>query len=120
MYPEPNKPEFQPFTPTYSPVDTAYAWISLVAAFLFCQSLPVASYPLGGFLLIGSLFLSAFVILRIKKSQALPRLQLQRPFLSGDRFRSAADQHGIFNKPFLCLQPCKLLLFSLRSLWQPH
>lgn len=72
MYPEPNKPEFQPFTPTYSPADTAYAWISLVAAFLFCQSLPVASYPLGGFLLIGSLFLSAFVILRIKKIKLSP------------------------------------------------
>ena len=60
------------FRPEYTPIDTAFAWLTLVTAFLFCQSLPVTSYPLGGFLLILALFASAFVILRIKKQKLAP------------------------------------------------
>lgn len=57
---------------TYSPLDTVYAWISLLMAFLFCQAVPVAQYPLGGFLLILLLFVSGFVILRLKKLKTDP------------------------------------------------
>ncbi len=59
-------PQIRP-KPVYTVTDTVYAWLSLVFAFLFCQTLPVAVYPLGGFLLILALFASGFVILRLKK-----------------------------------------------------
>ena len=72
MYPEQNDPTNQPQKPIYSVVDTVYAWICLLMAFLFRQSLPVAEHPLGGFLLILTLFLSGFVILRIKKKKLSP------------------------------------------------
>ena len=75
MYPNEG---FTPYTPpeppkpVYSPADTAYAWISLLAAFLFCQAVPVTEHPLGGFLLILGLFVSGFVILRLKKVKITP------------------------------------------------
>jgi len=69
MYPEQNEPIQEPQKPGYSLADTVYAWLSLVFAFLFCQALPVAEYPLGGFLLILALFISAAVILRLKKQK---------------------------------------------------
>jgi len=58
--------------PAYTRADTVYAWLCFLFAFLFCQGLPVATYPLGGFLLILSLFLTAFVILGIKKVRLSP------------------------------------------------
>lgn len=76
MYPEQNDPYVPalqvPQEPTYSVVDTVYGWISLVAAFLFCQTVPVADHPLGGFLLIVALFVSGFMILRAKKLKLYP------------------------------------------------
>lgn len=69
MYPEHIEPIQEPQKPVYSLADTVYAWLSLVFAFLFCQALPVAEYPLGGFLLILALFISAAVILRLKKQK---------------------------------------------------
>ncbi len=51
----------------YTPIDTAYAWLSLLFAFLFCQAVPIAGHPLGGFLVIVGLYVSGFVILRLKK-----------------------------------------------------
>lgn len=57
----------KPAAPVYTAVDTAYAWLSLLLSFLFCQAVPVAKYPLGGFLLIMALYASGFVILRLKK-----------------------------------------------------
>ncbi|MBE6947873.1 MAG: DUF4173 domain-containing protein [Ruminococcaceae bacterium] len=58
--------------PVYSAVDTVYAWLSLVLAFLFCQALPIAQYPLGGFLLILALYATGFIILRLKKLKLCP------------------------------------------------
>lgn len=76
MHPEQNYPydsESQvPMKPVYSVTDTVYAWICLLMAFLFCQTLPVIEHPLGGFLLILGLFISGFVILRLKKLKIYP------------------------------------------------
>lgn len=69
MYQE---PILEPQEPVYSVTDTVYAWISLLAAFLFCQALPVAEHPLGGFLLIVALYISGFVILHLKKQKLSP------------------------------------------------
>lgn len=76
MYPEEN--QISPTTPSiptpseqqeynYSITDTIFAWLSLVFAFLFCKVLPVTEHPLGGFLLILTLFAAGFVILKLKK-----------------------------------------------------
>lgn len=65
MFPEPSKP-------AYSVTDTVYAWLSLLLAFLFCQTTPVAEHPLGGFLLIAILFTLGFVIIRLKKQKLYP------------------------------------------------
>ena len=73
--PLPPKPE----KPVYTTADTAYAWLSLLLSFLFCQSLPVTEYPLGGFLLIVALFVSAFVILRVKKQKPSFRIYTKKP-----------------------------------------
>lgn len=58
--------------PVYTVADTVYAWISLLLAFLFRQSVPVAEYPTGGFLVILAMFISGFVILRVKKQKLSP------------------------------------------------
>lgn len=65
--PEPAKPA----RPTYALTDTVYAWLSFAFGFFLCQALPVTKYPLGGFLLIAAIYLSGFVVLRLKK-QKLP------------------------------------------------
>lgn len=75
MYPDQNFTPYtppQPPKPTYTPADHTYAWLSLLFAFLFCQAVPVIDYPFGGFLLILALFISGFVILRIKKLKLSP------------------------------------------------
>ena len=53
--------------PTYSRTDTIYAWLCFAFGFLFCQAAPVTEHPLGGFLLILSLYITGFVILSLKK-----------------------------------------------------
>ena len=58
--------------PAYSVSDTVYAWLSLLFAFLLCQTVPVIQRPLGGFLLIVVLFITGFVILRVKKRKVYP------------------------------------------------
>ena len=73
MYPEQNypmPPESQ--KPTYTVTDTAYAWLSLLMAFLFCQTSPLAEHPLGAFLLILGLFITGFVILLVQKRKLSP------------------------------------------------
>ena len=76
MYPEqdhtPYLPIEQPEKPAYSATDTAYAWLSLLLAFLFCKALPVLEHPLGGFLLIVFMFVASFVILKLKKQKLSP------------------------------------------------
>lgn len=56
----------------YSTIDTVYAWLCFLFAFLFCQAVPVTKHPLGGFLVIITLFIAAFVIFRIKKIKLYP------------------------------------------------
>lgn len=56
----------------YTPVDAAYAWLSLLFAFCFCQALPISEHPLGGFLLIVALYAAGFVILRLKEVKLRP------------------------------------------------
>lgn len=58
--------------PVYTLSDTVYAWLSIIFAFLFCQAVPVTTHPLGGFLVVFSLFVSAFIVFRIKKVKILP------------------------------------------------
>lgn len=58
--------------PVYSMIDTVYAWFSMIVAFLFCQAVPVTKHPLGGFLVIIGLFVTTFVIFRVKKIKVLP------------------------------------------------
>ena len=65
-------PEEAPKQRTYTLTDTAYAWFSIIAAFLFCQAVPVTRHPLGGFLVIAGLFITAFIIFRIKEIKLLP------------------------------------------------
>lgn len=73
MYPEENfSPTPHPQKPVYSRTDTAYAWLSLIAAYLFCDALPIAQYPLYGFLLIFGLFAAGFLILGLKKQKFCP------------------------------------------------
>ena len=59
-------------SPQYTVADTVYAWLSLLFAFLFCQAMPVAEHPLGGFLLIATLYASGFVILGLNKVKLCP------------------------------------------------
>lgn len=80
MDPQNNQPDphWSPAAPevssesVYTVADTAYAWLSLLFAFLFCQTVPVWQHPLGGFLLIVALYGSGFLILRLKKVTLCP------------------------------------------------
>ena len=53
--------------PVYSLPDTVYAWLCFLFGFLFCQTAPVMTHPLGGLLLVFLLYITGFVILSIKK-----------------------------------------------------
>lgn len=68
----PEPPVETPKKPVYSMTDTVYAWFCFLFAFLFCQAVPVTKHPLGGFLLIFTLFVAAFIIFRIKKIKLYP------------------------------------------------
>ena len=57
---------------TYTLTDTVFAWFSLIFAFLFCQSISIKNHPSGGFLLILTLFITAFIIFRKKKIKLYP------------------------------------------------
>lgn len=46
--------------------ESVFAWISFIAAYLFCRVFPVANNPFGGFLFIIALFTATFVSLKIK------------------------------------------------------
>lgn len=69
-------PQFEPLRQTPKPVytgkDTAYAWLSLLFAFLFCQAVPVVNHPMGAFLVIVGLYVSGFVVLIVKKAKIGP------------------------------------------------
>lgn len=53
--------------PVYTKVDSVFAWLSLLLAFFYCHTVPVWENPLGGFLLIFALFITAFIVLRVKE-----------------------------------------------------
>lgn len=59
-------------TPKYSKVDSVFAWLSLILAFFFCHTIPVRQNPLGGFILVFVLFITAFIVLRAKKVRIPP------------------------------------------------
>lgn len=46
--------------------DSAFAWFSYIASYLFCLVFPVSGTPFGGMLFIIALFLFAFIFLKIK------------------------------------------------------
>lgn len=56
----------------YTTEDTVFAWLSLLFGFLYCRAFPVTQNPLGGFLLILSLFTAGFVLIRLKKGTFSP------------------------------------------------
>ena len=65
-------PEEAPKKRVYTLTDTVYAWFSMIFAFLFCQAVPVIKHPLGGFLVIIALFITAFTIFRVRKIKLYP------------------------------------------------
>ncbi len=53
-------------TREFSTVESIFAWISLMAGYLFCRVFPVSNHSLGGFLFVLILFVAGAVILYIK------------------------------------------------------
>ena len=58
----------------YTGYESVFAWLCLLAGYIFCKSFPVRNNPLGGFIFILFLFIASTVILKIKgaKFKALP------------------------------------------------
>lgn len=65
-----------PKTRTFTAVESVFAWISLIAGYIFCRVFPVKDNPFGGFVFIVSLFIITTVILKFKgaKFHAMPIL----------------------------------------------
>lgn len=61
VQPAPPKPKHE-----FSAVESVYAWLCLIFAYLFCRVFPVTSHPLGGLMLTVSLFFVTAVILKIR------------------------------------------------------
>lgn len=53
-------------------IDSVFAWLSLILAFFFCHTVAVANHPMGGFLLVLAVFITAFTVLRLKKIKLHP------------------------------------------------
>lgn len=51
----------------YTKTDSIFAWLSLLFAFFYCHTVPVWENALGGFALIFALFITAFIVLRVKQ-----------------------------------------------------
>ena len=47
-------------------IDTFYAWISLIAGYIFCRVYPISENPLGGFIFIGGIFAITTTVLILK------------------------------------------------------
>lgn len=68
----PNSVLYQPpYTPPKPPrefdgLECIFAWLCLLAGYLFCRIFPVSSTPLGGFIFIIALFMVTSVIFKIK------------------------------------------------------
>lgn len=54
---------------SFSFVENVYAWLSLLFGYLFCRVFPIADSPFGGLLFTLMLFISAFVVIKIKGSK---------------------------------------------------
>ncbi len=47
---------------TFSTADTIFAWLCFVACYLYCRVFPATINPLGGALVLGGLFIVAFIV----------------------------------------------------------
>ena len=47
-------------------IDTFFAWISLIAGYIFCRVYPISENPLGGFIFIGGIFAITTTVLILK------------------------------------------------------
>ena len=56
----------------YTALESAFAWICYIAAYLFCRVYPVNESPLGGLLLTAAIYIATFVILKIKGTHFAP------------------------------------------------
>lgn len=56
----------EPSPRTYSTGESVFAWVCLLAGYLFCRLVPVSSAPLGGFLFVLGLFAVTWIVLYLK------------------------------------------------------
>ncbi len=61
---------------SFSMSESVFAWLSLLAGYIFCRVFPANSNPLGAVIFIVSLFVTTFIVLKIKgiKTGILPIL----------------------------------------------
>ena len=50
----------------FSALESIYAWICFIAAYLFCRAFPCTSHPLGGFLLVVSDYIVSGVFMKLR------------------------------------------------------
>ncbi len=53
-------------TRSFTALEVMFAWISFIAAYLFCRAFPVNMHPLGGFLLVFTVYTVTAVIIKLK------------------------------------------------------
>jgi len=78
---QPPKPPRQ-----YTGIESVFAWLCMLAGYLFCRAFPAGDHPMGAFLLILFLFAASTVVLKVKKIKlgALPIIAaLSAVILSG-------------------------------------
>lgn len=71
---EPNLTELRENAPientpprSFSTAETVFAWLSLLAGYIFCRFFPASDNPLGAVMLIFGLFIATFIVLIVKK-----------------------------------------------------
>ncbi len=65
--PMPPAPPVSPAPPrTYSTAESVFAWVSMIAGYLFCRAFPVTKYPLGGLLFVVVLFAVTAVLSAVR------------------------------------------------------
>lgn len=52
---------------SFSPLESLFAWLSLLAGYIFCRVFPANDNPLGAVIFILSLFIATFIVLSVKK-----------------------------------------------------
>ncbi len=53
----------------FSGVESVFAWLSLIAGYIFCRFFPASDKPLGTVIFIFGLFISTFIVLTVKKAK---------------------------------------------------